>query len=214
MANNTEYWTTPEGVAVYPRLNEPDTKFDPNGVFSVNLRLSAEDGAKLVEKLEAKLDGFHAEEVKRLRKPSVKKANLPYTEVHDDDGNPTGEFDFKFKLKHNVTTRTGKSWTQRPKLIDSQLKGFTGPVIGGGSKLVIQFAPQTYYTPTMGCGITLRLNAVQVVELVEYQSNGAAGFGFTAKEDGYKAPEEAADAAKEEATFSSHEESVTTVDDL
>ena len=224
MANNTEYWNTPEGIAIYPRLNQPDTKFDPNGTFSVNLRLNAEDGAELVKKLEARLDAFHSEEVKRLRKPTLRKAALPYNVVVNDDGVETGEYDFKFKMKHNVTTRTGKSWTQRPKIVDAQLKGFVGPIIGSGSKLVVQYAPQTYYTPTMGCGVTLRLNAVQVIELKEYESKGGSNFGFAAKEGGFTASEETLienGATAEEETpkqdangFSSHEETVTTADDL
>ena len=190
MANNeNEHWVTPVGVAVYPRLNEPDTKFDPNGVFSVTLRLNAEEGTAFLGRLEKKLEAYYEEQVKLARKPSLKKASLPHALTIGDDGAETGEHEFKFKLKHNVTTRAGKSWTQRPKLFDSELKGFTGPVIGGGSELILNFSPITYYTPTLGCGITLRLKAAQVIKFVAYESK-SMDFGFEAQSDGFKAPEE------------------------
>ena len=68
----------------------------------------------------------------------------------------------------------------------------------------MNFVPATYYTPALGCGVTLRLNAVQVVELVEWE-NKSADLGFQ-KVEGYKSPEkeevaeEAAPVVKEMAT--------------
>ena len=35
--------TTPIGTAVYPHLNEPDTKFEDDGVYTTQLRLTAEE---------------------------------------------------------------------------------------------------------------------------------------------------------------------------
>ena len=189
MNDPNESWVTPQGVAIYPRLNEPDTKFDPNGVFSVTLRLPAKEGAALLKRLETKLDAFHAEQVKILRKPSLRKAPLPHSLAANDDGVETGEHDFKFKLKHNVTTRAGKSWTQRPKMFDGELKGFTGPKVGANSELIISFSPITYHAPSMGCGSTLRLKAVQGNKLVEYESR-ETDFGFKVQKGGYVAPEE------------------------
>ena len=186
-----EQINTPLGVAVYPRLNEPDYKFDPAGTFSVTVRVPAEEGQKLKDKLDAKLDAWHKSQMKERRKPQLKRADLTIKPAFDDDGNETGELDFKFTMKHNVTTQTGKTWIQRPKLYDSQGKGFTGAAIGGGSKIVVNFVPAPYFTPTMGCGLKMRLNAVQVIDLVEYKKVGAESLGFAVHEGGYKAPEEA-----------------------
>ena len=190
-----EQINTPAGVAVYPRLNEPDYKFDPAGQFSVTVRVGAEEGQKLKDKLDAKLDAWHAQQKKERRKPQLKRADLTIKPACDDDGNETGELDFKFTMKHNVTTQTGKSWIQRPKLYDSQGKGFTGATIGGGSKIVVNFVPAPYFTPTMGCGLKMRLNAVQVIDLVEYQKMGAESLGFAVHEGGFEAPAEEAVAA-------------------
>jgi len=188
--NTNEQINTPLGVAVYPRLNEPDYKFDPAGVFTVTVRVGAEEGQKLKDRLDAKLDAWHNQQKKERRKPQLKRADLTIKPAFDDDGNETGELDFKFSMKHNVTTQTGKTWIQRPKLYDSQGKGFTGASIGGGSKLIVNFVPAPYFTPTMGCGLKMRLNAVQVVELVEYKKVGAESLGFDKHEGGYVAPAE------------------------
>ena len=183
-----EQVNTPIGVAIYPRLNEPDYKFEPAGVFHVTVRVEAKAGQKLKDKLDAKLDAWHKSQMKERRKPQLNRAPLTIKPATDDDGNETGELDFKFTMKHNVTTKNGKSWVQRPKLYDSQGKGFTGATIGGGSKLVVNFVPAPYFTPTMGCGIKLRLNAVQVIDLVEYKKADAESLGFDKHEGGYKAP--------------------------
>ena len=183
--------TTPTGIAVYPRLTEPDYKFNPEGMFSVVLRIPEATARPLITALEEKLDTFWEEQKKLKKKPNLKKADLPVKPAVDDEGNETGEWDFKFKMKHNGVTQSGKSWTQRPKLYDSQLRGFEGTGIGGGSELVVNFVPSTYYTPALGCGVTFRLNAVQVIKLKEYVSkNRPEDMGFSATKGGYVAEED------------------------
>ena len=188
----TNQMTTPLGVAVYPRLTEPDYKFNPEGMFSVVLRGPETTARPLITALENQLETYWDEQKKLKKKPNLKKADLPVKPAVDDEGNETGEWDFKFKMKHNVVTQSGKSWTQRPKLYDSKLRGFDGPGIGGGSELVVNFVPSTYYTPALGCGVTLRLNAVQVIKIKEYVSkNRPEDMGFEVTKGGYVAEEEA-----------------------
>ena len=40
---------TPEGTAIYPWLNIPDTQFDPEDKYKTDLRVNAKDAAELVE---------------------------------------------------------------------------------------------------------------------------------------------------------------------
>jgi hypothetical protein len=62
--------------------------------------------------------------------------------------------------------------------------------IGGGSKMKVSYEILPYYTAIAGAGISLRLKAVQVIDLVEYSSGGSGeSYGF-GKEDGYEATEE------------------------
>jgi len=44
---------SPFGTAVYPWLNDPDTRFEPEGVYACTLRLSAEDAEPFVKQLES-----------------------------------------------------------------------------------------------------------------------------------------------------------------
>ena len=58
--------------------------------------------------------------------------------------------------------------------------------------MVVNFVPSTYYTPALGCGVTLRLNAVQVIKIKEYVSkNRPEDMGFEVTKGGYVAEEEA-----------------------
>ena len=65
--------TTPTGVAQWPRLNEPDTKFDKDGVYSVGLRLPKDDAGELISTISKVLDDF----VTKIKKGS--KTCLLYT---------------------------------------------------------------------------------------------------------------------------------------
>ena len=85
--NTNEQINTPLGVAVYPRLNEPDYKFDPAGVFTVTVRVGAEEGQKLKDRLDAKLDAWHNQQKKERRKPELKREDLRIKPAFDDDGN-------------------------------------------------------------------------------------------------------------------------------
>lgn len=64
------------------------------------------------------------------------------------------------------------------------------PEVGRGSKLKINFTPVSYYNPaTRVAGVSLRLNAVQILELVARNSENAAAFGFTVGEGSFVADE-------------------------
>ena len=43
--------TTPKGTAIFPKLNEPDKKFNPEGVYSLTLRLSDAEAKPLIAQL-------------------------------------------------------------------------------------------------------------------------------------------------------------------
>ena len=48
MAQNAqEKIVSPKGIAVYPWLNRPDTKFSADGDFKVTLKVSADEAARL-----------------------------------------------------------------------------------------------------------------------------------------------------------------------
>ena len=174
--------TTPKGLAVWPWLNEPDRKFNANGEYKVNLQMAHEDAQPFIEKLEEIHKEHYQETCKREKKQKLKKADLPITDVFDDEGNPTGEVQIKFKLKAQYEY-DGKKITQRPVLMDSKRQPMK-EVIGGGSVIRVGCDVYPYYTATIGVGLSLRCKIVQVLELKEY-SPGTDGFDFD-EEDGFE----------------------------
>ena len=94
----TESVITPTGVALYPWLTKPDTKYSEEGVYSVNLVLSKEDAKPLIKTINEVFEEYLKDEMKKQKKKDLKTANPPYSEQLDDNGKPTGNLIFKFKL--------------------------------------------------------------------------------------------------------------------
>lgn len=199
--------TTPKGTAVYPWVNEPDRRFDNTGVYSTTLRVdgSDRDVANFIAQVK-KVAAEHFEAVKKETKKAPKKADLPIKPVVDDEGNETGEIDIKFKLKAKGGTGD-KTWTQKPALFDSQGKPMNERV-GGGSLIKVGCEISPFFAPTIGVGVTLRLKAVQVIELREY--NGSSSDSWFKKEDGFVS--EAKESSNEEEQTSDEQAEEATAD--
>lgn len=113
-------------------------------------------------------------------------------EEEDDQGDETGDFFMSFKQKAGGTTKAGKTWSiDRIPMFDSQGKPVPqGTEVWGGSKMKVSFDVLTYAMPaTKNIGLTLRLKAVQIIELVQggSGSGSAEGYGFGEVEGGYEA---------------------------
>ena len=171
-------FTTPVGTALWPHLNEPDTKFDKDGSYSVNLVLNKEETENIKSKLSEVLQEF----ISSGESKTNKKAPLPIKEDKDQDGKPTGNYQIKFKLRAVGQSR-GERWEQRPALFDSQLQPCTD-VIGNGSRIKVGAEVVPYSTAMAGTGISLRLKAVQVIELSSSGGASADAWSFS-KEEGF-----------------------------
>lgn len=184
---------TPIGEALWPKLYEPDTKFDPDGVYSVKLRIDKEDAYPLIEAFDAIVhERFEAEQeaAKNARERNkIKMADPCYTFEEDEDGNETGYVLMNFKSKASgVSKKTGKPWKRTIPVFDSKRSpiDLSSITIGNGSKIKVAYTASPFYTASIGVGISLRLEAVQVIELVEYGVRSADGYGFS-EEDGFDA---------------------------
>jgi len=152
--------TSPEGIAEFPYMSEPDIAFNPEGLFHTKLV------CKLSDSLEVKkaIDDMIALEVKKQHdldpKKKINKAPLPYA-VRDE------EIVFNFKLRASGKRKSdNKPFTQKPSIVNADLSQFDETQkIWGGSKLQITFEPYSWNMP-VGIGCTLRMKAVQVLELV------------------------------------------------
>jgi hypothetical protein len=170
--------TSPQGIAVYPKIEKPDTKFDVNGVYSVDLDLSGDDATELAAKLQKIADADYANECKAKGKKGLKRADMPWKQTED------GKTRFKFKLKAKGGTGE-KQWDQKPALFDAKGNPVKDLNVGSGSIIKVAFDAVPYFTAMVGHGISLRLRAVQVIELRQYiAGDNFDAFGFKAT-DGF-----------------------------
>lgn len=181
--------TTPIGIAVFPRLTTPDTKFEADGVYSLKLKLTEEAAAPLIELIDNMIEEeFKAAlaEAKPAQKARMKKADPSYSREYDTEGNPTGYILFNFKMKASgISKKTGKQWTRKPVIFDSKGRPITDPAfnIWGGSRVRVGYELKPF-TSNVGSGVSHRLEAVQIIELHDGNSKDAAAYGFDAV-DGY-----------------------------
>ena len=187
---------TPKGVLVYPHLNKADTKFDKDGVWRASLRLPKKEAENLMKDLTDKITANATAETQKRGK-QVKAANNPFS----DDGE--GNILFNFKMKASGTRNTGERWNQKPILYDSKGNIFDpkDKIIWGGTEAKVAFQPVPYFVGSIGAGVSLRLKAVQILNLVTGGAD-ATSFGFK-EEDGFEAKEDNEDVAPQEAQTNS-----------
>ncbi len=187
---------SPKGVAKFPKLTTPDTKFKPEGEYSVKLLVPADEAQPLVDKIEAVIAGAFAAEQARLIEAKkagaakqLKFADKAYRPELDNEGNETGNIQFTFKSKASYTSKEGDvKRLSPPMLVDA--KGVKLPAnvdVWGGS--IIKCAGELNpFATAIGVGVSLRLNGVQVIELRSGNDRSAASLGFE-EEEGYTTAE-------------------------
>jgi len=194
MAQNNPTLLTPALIAIWPKLNEPDTKFNAAGEFHTKGALDgdAPETQAFIAKLEKIRDEFFDATVERLtaekkagKAKNLKKLEVAKPELDEETGDETGRLTINAKLKHKVTTKSGKSWTQKPDFFNAQRVSLKNPPkIGGGSKLKLFVEANPYLRETDGVvGVSLRLKAVQIITLVSGGARSAEQYGF-GEEDG------------------------------
>lgn len=176
-------YVTPAGIAQYPKLNAPDTKFVAEGVYTTKLELSGEAAQELSAFLDTKYQEAIAEAKKNNPGKKVKEADAPYS------WNDSGTLTVNFKMKASGVTKDGKAWNRKPALFDAKGKPLdVGTNVGGGSTIIVNYTPSPFYTAMIGAGLSMRLEAVQVIDLKEGGGQSADKFGFT-EQDGFSAEE-------------------------
>jgi len=181
--------TTPKGTAVYPRIDTPDTKFNADGVYSCKLHVSEQEFNVFAAQVGEIVEKEYTAECKTQGKNLKKAATNPVRITAD------GEFEIFAKQVAQRQTRKGLLEFTVP-VFDSQGKRVEEtPPIGSGSELRLSVEVYTWYTDLQGFGYTLRLKAVQLLDLVEYNTGSGASFGFSAEADGYVNDGESLDTA-------------------
>jgi hypothetical protein len=216
--------TTPKGKLVWPRLSgTADFKFDEAGVWSTKQTLSAADAAPHVAAIDEAMAAALAEgktnyakakaeyaalKVKSGKKPpSDKMGTLLDAPYFTDE--ETGDVTFTFKMvASGVNKKTQQPFTQKPVLFDAKGKVITGDIRVGGGTIARVSYELTSFAKALGCGASLRLKAVQIIELVEFgQDGGYYGFG---EEEGFAAENAPDTSAAEEMGFTDNDAAVAT----
>lgn len=186
-----ERFTSPVGVAVFPKLNTPDTKFKPEGEYSVKLKLdeSANGVTALIARIDALAVKAKAEAQEKLSADPKKygknakasdTGSLPYKKVLDDTGEETGEIEVKFAAKASGTNAKGEKWERKLALFDRFGKP-TSEVVRGGASILVNYSPDGWVNPKNEWGVKLYLEAVQV-KAASSGGRSAADYGFSADE--------------------------------
>jgi len=197
--DSKKIYTTPKGISVFPKLTAPDTKFNKDGVYSVRMKFTKEDEDKLVALLTGLSDEAYAAHCIEKKSKKLKRADLPWKpeveKVFDDEGNvieenETGFLLFNFKLKAKITSRAGKVINLKPTIYDAAGKSVNteGLDIGGGSELRVAFTVRPFLVDTLGSGLSLQLQGVQIINLVQFGEKSASSMGF-GTEEGYSSSE-------------------------
>lgn len=193
-------FNTPEGIARYPHLNKPDTRFDDDGVYKCDLILPGSDDAtvELVEYLEGLRNARFNEE---SPKKGTKKIKAPVFEDElDDAGDETGNIIIKTKLNAiGRNKKTKEEWTNEPKLFDSAGNPLASDVqVWSGSRLIVAGTVSAYAMVVesinektgktkkfLKVGVSLKCRGVQVIDLVSGAGQTADSFGFGNSGGGY-----------------------------
>ena len=196
--------TTPKGIFKYPNLIKPDygTKEFPkkDGEYNVRLVLEGEAAQELIAKLQPEMDKALAEaEEKFAQLPVATRKRLKevtpnpyYTEVFDKETEePTGQYEFRFKTAASGVDKNGKRWYRTVPIFDAKGKPVKNlKEIWSGTVGKIAYVVSPYFVAGSGAaGITLYLEAVQIIELNAGGSRSASEFGFS-EEEGFEVSEE------------------------
>jgi len=201
--------TTPKGIASFSFLNRPDD-YKGKKAYKTTLTLTGDDAAPLIASIDAASDKVFADtkallnerieaaatgKDKKKFKDALEALKLgkPYAESVDEEGDGNGSFDFKFKCGAEYKDAKTRILKQiKLSLFDaSNPPKPTAAAIWGGSELKVAYSLFPYFVDGTGvCGITLRMEGVQVIKLVSGGGDrSASAFGFGGEDGGYSAPD-------------------------
>ena len=176
-------YTSPEGEAVFPWITKPDTQFGGQGVYKVDLSVPFEKAQTFIAKLEKARDDFIAtlpiaKQQALVRRPvyfeETTRPEYPEGATADQKkairdawvGEPTGNVIFRMKLKAHVDTDDG-GFDQAPAVVSADTGEKIDQPVFNGSVIRVRGQIVPYTNAAAGTvGITLRMKAVQVIELV------------------------------------------------
>lgn len=170
---------SPIGEAMWAHVHTPKKPFEDKGEpkFQIDVLFDPKDPAwePLVTDIRKQLVDLPDQWDKKKDPPVKMMKQSPIKRELNEQDQPTG--------KLVATFRTSAKF--KPGVFDKYKRPVPPEtMIGNGSKVRVAYSPNTY--EGFGGGINFYLNAVQVMELVEYQNKSADSYGF----DGEAPPDE------------------------
>ena len=162
-------------------IHQKDGKVIPTGKYSITLNLPDDDTEKFNAAI-AKVWEEFLENNKQDREFNLAQYMAPTRTFNDKT---------YFVFRKNVSAISKES-NQPVKLyvplFDAENKNCTNEVrgIGRGSKVKVSFSFYPFYMNANNYGVSLRLNALQIIDLVSLTSNGSK-YGFEVIPDGFVA---------------------------
>ncbi|CAE7866145.1 unnamed protein product, partial [Symbiodinium necroappetens] len=183
----TTFHISPIGEFQYPWVNKPDTKFNDDGLYSVDLILDGQDAAKLKAKIDGAAESYLNEHTDEMKPAQAKQWELyvPYNdELDEETGEPTGRTIFHFKQNAKIILKDGSTKIVKIEIRDAGDNIINKQVFGGSEGRVLFSMRGIAVSSSKKAGVRLDFAKVQVTQLIQ-GSAGSRGFG--AVEGGYVA---------------------------
>ena len=171
--SRTEVKVTPQCKAMWPFVSKPYVPKEAKASDSLKYKITAVFDPTDPEH-KAFLQSLANDLQEARSKSKDKLANTPWKmEVDKDTGEETGMITVNFKSQY------------RPTVFDARGNKILGDInVGNGSQVKIAYVTKPY--SGLGGGITCYFQALQIIDLVEYNGGEASDFGFEPT-DGFSA---------------------------
>lgn len=180
---------TPRGVAKWPHLQVPDTKFKESGEYRLDFVIPEDEAEELLAQIDELNEKFYAKAKEGLKPVEAKRLvkATPYKREEDDEGQETGNIIITFKRDAVRTTKEGVQHTFKPEIYDAAGSLVTEDLkIGTGTVLKVSCIARPMGTnPLKLAGVKLLFKAAQVIELTQWGGGTAESNGFGKEEGGF-----------------------------
>ena len=185
-------YTSPKGEALFASVVNVDYGTEqypnPKGGYKLTLALESAAADKLRGMLVEEIDTARnmAEDKFQELKPATRKklGSMTFNELgveeYDKDDQPTGRILFRFKTSAFYEKRDGTKMQRKVPLFDSMMQ----PVLlkeepGNGSLVRVAFTCAPYFVEGQCAGgLSLYLDAVQIIKLNLFGGRSASDYGF------------------------------------
>ena len=188
---------TVKGQAYWAKVMVPDKEYQ---TFNIEILLDKSKQEEFKALIQSEIDKKVEMHTEGKKKPKVE--HFTWRIVEDAEGMEIGEIRFKFNMKKSFVTRDGETVEQHPQVFDAKGNLITDKSfrIGNGSVVKVAYFMAPYLNKGKA-GVSLRLKAVQVIDLVHYGVNSdPKAFGFEEEEEGFSYDKEQMDRALESET--------------